>query len=66
MLINNLHLLILSKIFFYILHNFYNFTELLNHINAITKKYGNLTRLIYGTNVFVVVTKPDDYKVSCK
>jgi len=52
-----------SKIFFYILHNFYNFTELLSYIDAITKKYGNLTRFMYGTNVFIVVAKSDDYKV---
>jgi len=44
------------------LHNFYNFTDLLNYVDAITKKYRNLTRLIYETNVFVVVAKPDDYK----
>jgi len=57
---------VIQKIFSYILHNFYNFTELLNYIDEITNKYGNLTRLIYGTNVFIVVAKPDDYKVSCK
>jgi len=55
-----------SNFFFNILHNFYNFTELINTLDAITKKYGNLTRLLYKTNVFIVVAKPDDYKVSCK
>ncbi|TGZ58331.1 Cytochrome P450 4C1, partial [Temnothorax longispinosus] len=36
--------------------------DLLNHVDSIIKKYGNLTRLIYGTNVFVVLAKPEDYK----
>ncbi|XP_024892703.1 uncharacterized protein LOC112467967 [Temnothorax curvispinosus] len=40
----------------------YNYKDLLNHVDSIIKKYGNLTRLIYGTNVFVVLAKPEDYK----
>lgn len=42
----------------------YNFTELLTYIDAITKEYGNLTRIMLGTDVFVILSKPEDYKVS--
>ncbi|XP_012222230.2 cytochrome P450 4C1-like [Linepithema humile] len=30
---------------------------------TITKKYGTLSRLVLGTDVFVVLTKPEDYKL---
>ncbi|KYN12211.1 Cytochrome P450 3A13, partial [Trachymyrmex cornetzi] len=37
--------------------------ELINCIYTVTKKYGNLTRLLVGTDIYVVLTKPEDYKV---
>ncbi|XP_018347833.1 PREDICTED: cytochrome P450 4C1-like [Trachymyrmex septentrionalis] len=40
-----------------------NYKELINCIDAVTKKYGNLTRFILGTDIFVVLTKPEDYKL---
>ncbi|XP_071563046.1 cytochrome P450 4C1-like isoform X2 [Temnothorax nylanderi] len=39
-----------------------NYKDLLNSVDSITKKYGNLTHLIFGTDVFVVLAKPEDYK----
>ncbi|KAG5326375.1 CP4C1 protein, partial [Acromyrmex heyeri] len=41
----------------------YNYKELINCIDAVIKKYGNLTRFIIGTDIFVVLTKPEDYKL---
>ncbi|XP_071641752.1 cytochrome P450 4C1-like isoform X2 [Temnothorax longispinosus] len=40
----------------------YGYKDLLNYVDSITKKYGNLTRFIFGTDVFVVLAKPEDYK----
>lgn len=40
-----------------------NYKEFINCVEATTKKYGNLTRFILGTDLFVVLTKPEDYKV---
>ncbi|XP_011068876.1 PREDICTED: cytochrome P450 4c3-like [Acromyrmex echinatior] len=40
-----------------------NYKELINCIDAVIKKYGNLTRFIVGTDIFVVLTKPEDYKL---
>ncbi|XP_071563009.1 cytochrome P450 4C1-like isoform X2 [Temnothorax nylanderi] len=39
-----------------------NYKDLLNYVDSITKKYGNLTHFIFGTDVFVVLAKPEDYK----
>lgn len=42
----------------------YNFTELVIYLETTTKKYGSLTRLILGTDVYIILAKPEDYKVS--
>ncbi|KYM82995.1 Cytochrome P450 3A13 [Atta colombica] len=38
-------------------------SELIDCIDAVIKKYGNLTRVIVGTDIFIVLTKPEDYKL---
>ncbi|XP_012061597.1 PREDICTED: LOW QUALITY PROTEIN: cytochrome P450 4C1-like [Atta cephalotes] len=40
-----------------------NYKELIDCIDAVIKKYGNLTRVIVGTDIFIVLTKPEDYKL---
>lgn len=47
-----------------IMHKIYNFTELINGLITITKKYGKLSRIVLGTDVFILVSKPEDCKVS--
>lgn len=42
----------------------YNLTDVTKCIEATTKKYGDLTRFILGTDMYVVLAKPKDYKVS--
>ena len=42
----------------------YNLTEFIQSIETSAKKYGNLSRFILGTDIFIVLTKPEDYKVS--
>jgi len=30
----------------------------------VTKKYGSLSHVVIGTDIFVVLAKPEDYKVN--
>ncbi|XP_011699665.1 PREDICTED: cytochrome P450 4d2-like [Wasmannia auropunctata] len=40
-----------------------NYKKLLDCVDSTTKKYGNITRFILGTDVVVVLSKPEDYKL---
>ncbi|XP_011707251.1 PREDICTED: cytochrome P450 4C1-like [Wasmannia auropunctata] len=40
-----------------------NYKDLLDYVEETTKKYGSVTRLVLGTDIFVLLTKPEDYKL---
>ncbi|KAL6265544.1 hypothetical protein P5V15_002339 [Pogonomyrmex californicus] len=40
-----------------------SYKELIYYLETITKKYGSCTRFIFGTDIFIVLSKPEDYKL---